>query len=195
MNIFVFNTAWMIFNLYLAVLPVIFSKFLFKMPHKIYTVIAGALWFLYLPNTIYVFSDLHHLVEQWSTVDSVGKVILVIQYGVLEVIGLTCFLVAFYPVEKILQNNNFTEKNITRVVIVLNILIGFAIVLGKIERVNSWDIFVNPIFVVASTIHMLSSYQLIGLSILFGLFTNFFYFLFRDKARKLYSSSDITPPL
>jgi len=64
MNVFEFNTAWMVYNLYLGVLSVIFSRFLFKMPHRIYSWIAGTLWFLYLPNTIYIFSDLHHLVER-----------------------------------------------------------------------------------------------------------------------------------
>ena len=188
MNVFEFNTAWMVYNLYLGVLSVIFSRFLFKMPHRIYSWIAGTLWFLYLPNTIYIFSDLHHLVEQWTTVDLVGKIILIIQYGVLEAIGLTCFLVAFYPVEIILQRLGFSKNNLAYLIVLFNMLIGQAIVLGKIQRVNSWDVFMNPNFVISSALTQVNSYQLVVLGILFGLFTNFFYFLLRDKAKKLYSS-------
>src|SRR6266403_392571 len=179
MGILLFNTFWMIYNLYLAVLPVIFCWFLFKMPHKIYTVIVVFLWFLYLPNTIYVFSDLHHLVQQWGMFNIAGKVVLLYQYTILEIIGLTCFLVGFYPFEKILNTYKITGNKATIILIALNFLMGFAVVLGKFERVNSWDLFLNPIFVITSTLHTLFSYQMFGLIILFGLFANFFYFLFR----------------
>jgi uncharacterized membrane protein len=187
MDIFSFNLSWMAYNLYLAVLPVIFAWFLFKMPNKLFTVIVGFLWLLYLPNTIYVFTDLHHLVEQWTGVDLLGKGILIIQYTLLEVIGLLCFLIAFYPVEKILRRFHLTEKQIIYSVIVMNFLMGYALVVGKFERVNSWDVFLNPGFVISSTIQVLSSYQMVGLIILFSLFSNFFYFLFRERAKKLYA--------
>lgn len=186
MDILLDNSLWMIYNLFLAVLPVIFSWFLFKMPHKIYTVIVAFLWFLYLPNTIYVFTDLHHLVQQWGEFSLFGKALLVVQYSLLEFIGLTCFLVAFYPIEKILHNYKFSEIQIERIIILINFFIGLALVIGKIERVNSWDVFLNPMFVINSTLQTLVSYQLVALVILFGLFANFFYFLFREQARKLY---------
>src|SRR5437762_2251292 len=99
MSIFLLNAIWMIYNLYLAILPVVFCWFLFRMPHRIY----------------------------------------------------------------------------------------FAIVLGKIERVNSWDVFLNPQLVVTSVESLFRSYELLVLAILFGLFANFFYFLFRERAKKLYS--------
>lgn len=187
MDFFLFNASWMIFNLFLALLPVLFCWFLFKMPNKFFTFIVGLLWFLYLPNTIYVFTDLHHLVEQWSSVSGFGKIVLIYQYALLELIGLTCFLVAFYPTEKILRNVRISQKNITYILIAINFLIGFAMVLGKFERVNSWDVFVNPMFVVTSTLNMLLSYEMLALAVLLGLFTNFFYFLFRGTAKRLYT--------
>lgn len=187
MDIFLFNAAWMTFNLFLAILPVIFSWFLFKMPNKFFALVVGLLWFLYLPNTIYVFSDLHHLVEQWTSVSTFGRVILFYQYALLEFVGLTCFLVAFYPVDKIIQKYIFDKTRVVLLLVVFNFLMGFAIVLGKFERVNSWDVFVNPWFVITSTFQILFSYEMLVLSLLFGAFANFFYFLFRDTARKLYT--------
>lgn len=186
MDIFSFNVSWMTYNLYLAVLPVIFSWFLFRMPNKLFTLIVGFLWLLYLPNTIYVFTDLHHLVEQWPLVDAMGKFILLIQYTLLEIIGLSCFLIAFYPIEKILEKYRLTPQQIVYSLIGMNFLMGFALVIGKFERVNSWDAFLNPMFVITSTVQVLLSYQMVGLIILFSLFSNFFYFLFRESARKLY---------
>lgn len=187
MDIFSYNTAWMTYNLYLAVIPVIFSLLLFKMPNKLLTGVVAFLWLLYLPNTIYVFTDLHHLVEQWPQVDSLGKVILVVQYTMLEIIGLSSFLIAFHPLEKILQKNAFFKKHIMASLIGVNFLLGFGLVLGRFERVNSWDVFLNPIFVVSSSLNIVTSYKMVALTILFGLFSSFFYFLFRDKAQKLYA--------
>jgi len=97
-------------------------------------------------------------------------------------------LVAFYPVEIILQRLGFSKNNLAYLIVLFNMLIGQAIVLGKIQRVNSWDVFMNPNFVISSALTQVNSYQLVVLGILFGLFTNFFYFLLRDKAKKLYSS-------
>jgi len=177
----------MIYNLYLAVLPVIFALFLFKMPNKVTTLFVAFLWLLYLPNTIYVFTDLVHLIEQWPQVDNLGKILLVVQYTLLEVIGLACFLIAFHPWEKILAKFTRTSQQFVLGLIGINFLIGFALVLGHIERVNSWDVLLNPLFVITSTIHIFTSYQMLGLTILFGLFSNLFYFLFREKARRLYA--------
>jgi uncharacterized membrane protein len=186
MEILTDNVSWMIYNLYLAVLPMIFSLFLFKMPNKWMTYFVAALWLLYLPNTIYVFTDLQHLVEQWSQVGSIEKIVLLIQYAILEVIGLACFLIAFHPWEKILQKYTVSNRQFIFGLIGINFLIGFAMVLGRIERVNSWDVLLNPLWVITSSWHVLTSYQMLGLTILFGIFSNLFYFLFRDKARKLY---------
>lgn len=187
MDIFAFNTSWMVYNLYLAALPVIFAWFLFRMPNKFFTIIVGFLWLLYLPNTIYVFTDLHHLVEQWNVVDLAGKVILLIQYTILEVLGLMCFLIAFYPVEKILKQWRLNDMQISYSLIGMNILMGFALVVGKFERVNSWDVFLAPGFVITSTIRVLTSFDMLGLIVLFSLFSTFFYFLFRERAKKLYA--------
>ncbi|HZE87737.1 MAG TPA: DUF1361 domain-containing protein [Methylomirabilota bacterium] len=187
MDVLFFNIPWMAFNLYLALLPVLFCGFLFRMPNKFYTVVLGIFWLLYLPNTIYILTDLHHLVQQWNAVSVLEKFLLLIQYGLLELIGLTCFLIAFFPLEKILRKFKISQHTSMVLLIGLNFLMGFAMVLGKIERVNSWDLFVNPQFVIDSAIHLLRSFQLVSLGILFGLFANFFYFLFREKIKWLYT--------
>src|SRR5690348_9377811 len=103
MDIIFYNNDWMLFNSYLAILPVIFSIFLFKMPNRFAKIVVGILWLIYLPNTVYVFTDLHHLIEQWSSLSGVYSVILIGQYFLLELVGLTCFLLAFYPIEILLR--------------------------------------------------------------------------------------------
>lgn len=186
MDLITFNISWMTYNLYLAALPVIFSFFLFKTPNKFLTAILAILWILYLPNTIYVFTDLQHLIDQWSKVGDFERTILVVQYTIFEVIGLAGFLIAFHPWERILQKYTHSNKQFILGLVGINFLIGFAMVLGRVERINSWDVILNPLLVISSTLHVVTSYEMIGLTILFGLFSNLFYFLFREKAHQLY---------
>ncbi len=192
MDVILYNLSWMAFNLYLALLPVIFSIFLFKMPNKATKYLVGALWFLYLPNTIYIYSDLHHLLEQWTMVNIFEKGLLILEYSALEVLGLACFLFAFYPIEVILREMKFSEKARVYWIVGINFLIGFVMALGKIERINSWDLFTNIPFLISSTLHIFTSLDLIALSILFGIFANCFYFLFRGNIIQFYMRSKTT---
>lgn len=181
MDILLYNFSWMIYNLYLAFLPVIFGLFLFRMPNKFYSFLLGIIWFLYLPNTIYVYTDLQHLLEQWTYVDTFVKGLLALQYGLFVSIGLTCYLVAFYPFEKIFQGSQRLEMLRPYFIIALNFIIGFALVVGKFHRVNSWDLLIAPQTAINGISAVLRSDNYMGLVILFGIFVNCFYFLFRDR--------------
>ena len=172
MHILYYNFSWMWFNLYLAVLPLIFCWLFFRIKNKFFKYVFGFLWLLYLPNSIYIFTDLHHLIEQWGRVSEEVKVLLAAQYIIFEAIGLAAFIVGFAPLERFFRPWQL---------ITLNFLFGFAMVLGKVERVNSWDIFTDLGRVINSIIHIISSIELLGLVLLFGLFSNFFYFLFKDS--------------
>jgi uncharacterized membrane protein len=54
-------------------------------------------------------------------------------------------------------------------------------VLGRVERINSWQVFTDPMRVIDSAITVLTSLDLLIVLILFGLFCNFLYFLFRRR--------------
>lgn len=188
MDILSFNIQWMIWNSILAMLPIGFAYFYFKTKRTLYRILLAVLWFLFIPNSLYIISDMEHIVYQWGMVDALGRIFLVIQYAHLEIIGLTTFLLGMYAFEKELRRiyKKHHRKVATVLVISMNFLIGFAMVLGKVERVNSWDVFTATERVVGSALNVLSSDQLVGLMILFGLFGNFFYFLFRDPAIKFF---------
>ena len=181
MDLFLYYFPWMIYNLYLAFLPVIFGLFLFRMPNKFYSFLLGIIWFLYLPNTIYVYTDLQHLIEQWSNVTVFIQVLLVIQYAIFVTLGLACYLVAFYPFEKMLRGAPWRETFRPYIIILVNFVIGFALVVGKFHRVNSWDVLIAPQTAMNGIIAVLQSDDYMGLVILFGIFANCFYFLFRDR--------------
>lgn len=185
MDIFTYNVSWMTWNLSLAVLPVLFSFFLFRKVNNVFKATMFVLWFLFLPNTIYVITDLIHLFDDWGYFSTGGKIVLLIQYGIFEIIGLTCFLVAFYPMEKLFTQWGLKGKQFLFGLIGMHFLMGFAMVLGRVERMNSWYVFTDPLEVFYSAIAVFTSFELLGLTLLLGLFSNFFYFLLRDKLYKL----------
>lgn len=172
----------MVWNSILAVAPVGFGWLYFKAHRKLYKVLAAICWFLFLPNSLYVISDIEHIVAQWPHVDFAERILLLIQYAHLEVIGLTAFIFSIYAFEKELRRifKKSKRKYVVSSIVGVNFLVGFAMVIGKVERVNSWDVFTATDRVFVAMVNVLRLDHLVLLAILFGLFGNFFYFLLRD---------------
>lgn len=172
MSLIQYNFSWMSFNMFLAVLPIMLGWVFFKINNKILKVIFGISWLIFLPNTVYIFSDLVNFIKQWSQVGLPEKLVFIFQYGVYLPIGLITFILSMYPIEKILA---------TRYLIILNFIIGFGITLGRVERINSWEVLTAPMKVIKACFDIILSPELLLLTILFGLFSNFLYFLFRKS--------------
>ena len=186
MSILFENSVWMVWNSVLAVLPVGFAWLYFQTSRKFYKGILAVLWLLYLPNSLYVISDMEHIVSQWGQVGIVERLFLLVQYAHLEVIGLSAFILSMYAYEKELRRifKKQKRKIVPIFIITTNFLIGYAMVIGKVERVNSWEVFTATDNVISAMLNVVQWDHLVGLAILFGLFGNFFYFLFRDPIIK-----------
>lgn len=180
MPILVYNVSWMLYNCFLAFLALGFSYFFLVSKNTIIKIIFGILWVLFLPNTIYIFTDLVHLIDQWPFLSPSYRIPLLVQYSILETVGLVTFFFSLYPFEKIILPKNLHKRKKVRYLIIFNFFIAFAMVLGRVERINSWDVVLRPAAVISSAFHVLFSLNLLGLLFLFGLFCNCFYFLFRN---------------
>jgi len=180
-----YNVSWMLYNLYLALLALVFG-YLALLGWKWFKYIFGLLWLLYLPNTIYIFTDLEHLVYELHQVFFPFSFFLFLQYFIFEIVGITVFILALVPFEKLVHSMPKYKHRFTLLMILFNFLIAFGMVLGRVERVNSWELFTAPIKVLNASVNIMTSWELIGLTILFGLLCNFIYFLFRDSIIKLF---------
>lgn len=178
MSILEYNVSWMIWNVWLGILPILFINLALYSKQKVLRIPLLLLWFLFVPNTIYIVTDLMHISEQWSLVGNLDKIILCIQYILLEICGLALFFLALSPFEQLLRHSRF-KKQVVPLLVLLNFLIGFAIDLGRIERVNSWYIFTKPEFFFTALLHATIDPAQIGLVFLFGLLANAIYFLYR----------------
>src|SRR5207248_1183184 len=116
--------------------------------------IFGLLWLLFLPNTIYIFTDLEHLIDQWPLLHPFFRIPLLLQYIFFELVGIVTFVIALIPFEKIILPLKLLKKRKIPVLIIFNFLIAFGMVLGRVERINSWEVFTSPLKVTISAIHV-----------------------------------------
>jgi len=157
-----------------------------KARSKFAKILYGFIWFVFLPNTIYILTDITHLFEDWPKVDNLFRAILTIQYTLFSIVGIITFVAAIYFFQKLLQGKSASwRKNKIKpttiiAVCILNFIVGFGVVLGGIERTNSWHIFTNPSRVLEDSFDLIYSQELLILSLGVGLFANLTYFIMAE---------------
>lgn len=167
-------------NLFLAFIAYFFAYFALKLSNKTVGIILFILAVLFSPNTIYMTTDSIHLLEQWKKISTLLRPLLIIEYFILIVLG----IISFFLTVKLLEHflNESLHKKITDTsIFLLNYLIAFGVVIGRIQRANSWHVFTKPQFVFNNIIKTLSSPELIFYILTFGLFANLIYFALKGK--------------
>jgi uncharacterized membrane protein len=168
-------------NSFLALIPILCGWLMLKTRQRVLRGAFALLWFSFLPNTLYILTDLRYLPEQWHAMSTVGKLGLAVQYILYELIGVSSFLLALYLLEKTLVRSRWRENKVVLAVllIIVNFFIGFGMVLGRVQRLNSWDLFLDAPKVIHASFHIVSSLELLLLVVLFGVVANAVYFVFR----------------
>jgi len=138
------NTIYnfLLWNLFLAFLPLLMAWIIYLFVgklNKVIIIIASFLWLLFYPNAPYMISDLIH-------VDNKNAMVL---YDTLIIFSFSMLALfyGFYSVKIIhFCYRQITSKRIAHIVIVASILLSSAgIYLGRILRLNSWDLFTHPL--------------------------------------------------
>ena len=183
MMILLNNISWMGWNVFLALIPPIFGWLLLITRQRILKVAFALIWFFFLPNTLYLITDLPHIIWQWHRMHHAGQIVLALQYITLVLIGLVTFLLALYPVEKALLRSSWLKKKslIPLFILVTNFFIGVGIVLGRVQRINSWDVIVDIPKVIGASVSIFNSLELILFVLFFGVFANVYYFVCRKS--------------
>ncbi len=180
-----FNLSWMTFNIFLALIPVILAWLAYSLKNKLLKTLLLIIWLIFIPNTIYIVTDILHLITQTNNVGILSGIILYLQYSIFLSIGLLTYILSLYPIEKILKKHYKKQKeNINTLLIAINFLIGFGIVLGRIHRLNSWDLILELPKVFYAAKETIFSPNMILLALLFGLLSNLVYFLVKEKTIK-----------
>ncbi len=176
MDIFLFNFVWMGENVGLALLGLLFCILFLRTKNSFFKIIFFISWVLFVPNTIYLVTDIHYLPEQLIKADILFKIILIIQYLVLIGLGVAIYIASVYPVEIFFQKNKRDKAYTGLLIFLFNFLIAFAVAIGKIQRTESWDIIINPTRAFFDFYKSASSSPLMLFVIVFGLVLNILYF-------------------
>lgn len=136
--------SYLIWNLFLAWLPLLFGLWLERvLRRKLWSsweaLAATALWLAFLPNSFYMISDFVHIQE----VQRIDLLYDVVMFSAFIFSGVTLGFLSLYAVHRqLLQRMHWRMATLTTAGVIL--LCSFAIYLGRDLRWNSWDILVNP---------------------------------------------------
>lgn len=133
---------FLIWNVFLGFTPFLFSFLIYifeKNLNNLILIAGSSLWLLFYPNAPYMISDLIHIQATSTTV--VYDTLLIFSFSMLSL------FFGFYSI-KLIQNviNKRASKKITNTIIIISLLLSsFGIYLGRVLRLNSWDVFTEPL--------------------------------------------------
>jgi len=185
-EIFLNNFIFIWINSALALVAILFGWLMSKADSAFAKIWTGFFWLIFLPNTIYILTDISHLLEDWPKVDDLFKLILILQYSLFSIFGIITFIISVYFFQKLLERKSAGSrrkgiKTTTIIAIcILNFIVGFGVVLGGIRRTNSWHIFTDPPRVLEDVLNLIYSQELLILSLGVGLLANLIYFIMAE---------------
>lgn len=133
--------SFLIWNLFLAILPLYFSYRIQRCtwPGRYGAYFWAGLWLLFFPNAAYIITDLLHLRER----PPVPKWFDLVLLFSAALTGLVAGLLSLRETEVWLRSkwSRFKVQILLFLILLLN---GFGIYLGRFLRWNSWDLFLHP---------------------------------------------------
>lgn len=173
MPVLLYTLSWMTYNVFLAILPVIFAHLFRGSKKTIYRLCFFSLWLVFLPNTLYLLTDLIHLRDDMTYLSSVQYGVLLGMYALLILIGCVTYILACLPFF-MLTSSKKRHRTIV-MLFVLNFFMGIGIVLGRIFRFNSWDLLLHPVGVFHVSKQIITTSTYISLVVLFAVMSTLLY--------------------
>lgn len=135
-----FRFVFLIWNLFLAWLPYGFAVVVYRWRERpLLVAIMGGMWLLFLPNTLYLVTDLIHLYPS-SLVPFWYDAIMLFAFALT---GLMLGLVSLYLLHAVVTRYAGPKVGWGFALFVSG-LCGLGVYIGRFLRWNSWDVFTNP---------------------------------------------------
>ena len=153
-NLFNQSTNRIIWNLFLAFIPLALSFYLFRsqVRRNIWWWALLLIFIAFLPNAPYILTDSIHIVElsqqypKWTI-----AAILIPQYTVFIALGFEAYVVSLSKLDRYLTNYLLPRYR-TSIKAIAHSLCIVGIYLGRFERFNSWDFVTKPDIVLLTTV-------------------------------------------
>jgi uncharacterized membrane protein len=140
-----YPTWFFVWNLVLAVIPVVFAAGFAAVPRRVWLIPLGLGWLAFLPNAPYLVTDVVHLgsvVGLWRHV---------MQYGVAAWTGVILGAVSMHLVHQRIEREFGAVTGWMAVVASVG-LCAIGVVIGRFQRRNSWDLLTQPGAVATTTL-------------------------------------------
>lgn len=184
-------SGWILWNLFLAFIPVALSFWLFRRQKISRTLIwwlTYVVFIAFLPNAPYLLTDIIHLIRGTRTGISAWIVALVlIPLHISAIVG------GFeaYVASVINQGYYLKKQGFGRAVVWLSelgthLLCAIGIYMGRFRRFNSWDLVTDPGNVVITTINDLTDRQPVIVVLVTFLILTVFYWIMKQVTLGLY---------
>jgi len=136
-------------DLFLAFTPFVIALLIFRKKSSI----PGILWWpllaimvLFLPNAPYVLTDVIHFVAKVRVTPPLpiwAMSLLVVEYFFYFLIGMECFVIPMMLWGRTLRRHHWGWLILPFEILMIS-LSAFGIYLGRIDRLNSWDVVTDP---------------------------------------------------
>jgi uncharacterized membrane protein len=141
------NRHWMAWNLFLAVVPVLFAVRLFRVgrrPTPLWCV-GLVLFALFLPNAPYVISDLIHLPGDVGSASTRSSVLFgfLPSYGLFVAAGVLAYAYCLRRV-RIWLGARSLDPGWVAMEMAIHLVVAVGVLIGRVARLNSWDAVVRP---------------------------------------------------
>ncbi|MEN9869547.1 MAG: hypothetical protein RLZZ171_530 [Cyanobacteriota bacterium] len=165
------STPRIIWNLFLAFIPLLLSFYLFRPP-----AMRNILWWTlllifmaFLPNAPYILTDSIHIIElsqenypNWAII-----LILIPQYILFICLGFEAYVISLVKLELYLTNF-IAQKYLILVNVIAHSLCIVGVYLGRFERFNSWDFVTKPGIVLVTTLQdLFDGWKILSMAIAF----------------------------
>ena len=162
-NLFNEHSGWIVWNLFLAFIPLILSFWLFRWHSKKRSFIwwiSLIIFIAFLPNAAYLLTDVIHLIEAIRAGYSIWITTLI--FIPLHLLAILLGWEA-YVISVINQSSYLTQQGAKRFVFASEILThgvsAVGIYLGRFLRFNSWDLVTQPNVIFISAIENLTDHK------------------------------------
>lgn len=142
-RVWITGSVWYIafvWNLILALVPYFFAAFAVQKIGIIHY-LSLFLWFIFFPNSLYIWTDFVHLGEfpEMLHFD-------IVYISVMAIAGLVCWF-ASLEILHMYWNQHF-HKRIWWIFVSLSLMLGiYGVYIGRFLRLNSWDLIDSPLMV------------------------------------------------
>lgn len=179
----------LVWNLFLAILPLIFAKILQNTQNnikKLKQIGLSFLWLFFFPNSLYIITDFIHISginfywreNPYTSIIYSTEIIHwaeIIHIGFAAIFGTLMGLLSMFIIHQVLL---IKFKNIfaNSIIVMVCFLSGYGVYIGRFLRFNSWDI-LQPIKLLSQLLNSLDYFSL-NFSLLFGMYILASYYLF-----------------